>query len=256
MSNSYENDYISILLNINKRLRDQVEKLYALLKCKVEIDYSSNDKSRIKSVLSDLEIISSNLSLHMEEQASLIEVVKQIDNKHKELIKQNDLINHQVQSIESLSNDNLLLTNENVELKKNNSLLLSQIETMKNENITIKDENTKLIQELDKKKENELNSEDMLNKIEMLSKQLSGVEGKYKAKLVQKDIIISKLDEQLQTYENEIKEKELKLLQFENELNTIKKETIKSNEEIEEEEEEDEMNKYIKEYSPNRKKSI
>ena len=32
MSNSYENDYISILLNINKRLRDQVEKLYALLK--------------------------------------------------------------------------------------------------------------------------------------------------------------------------------------------------------------------------------
>ena len=140
MSNSYENDYISILLNINKRLRDQVEKLYALLKCKVEIDYSSNDKSRIKSVLSDLEIISSNLSLHMEEQASLIEVIKQIDNKHKELIKQNDLINHQVQSIESLSNDNLLLTNENVELKKNNSLLLSQIETMKNENITIKDE--------------------------------------------------------------------------------------------------------------------
>ena len=107
MSNSYENDYISILLNINKRLRDQVEKLYALLKCKVEIDYSSNDKSRIKSVLSDLEIISSNLSLHMEEQASLIEVIKQIDNKHKELIKQNDLINHQVQSIESLSNDNL-----------------------------------------------------------------------------------------------------------------------------------------------------
>ena len=95
-------------------------------------------------MLSDLEIISSNLSLHMDEQSSLIEVIKQID-----------LINHQAQSIESLSNDNLLLTNENVELKKNNSLLLSQIEAIKNENITIKEQNAKLIQELDKKKENE-----------------------------------------------------------------------------------------------------
>lgn len=35
-----ENEYIQMILNINKNLRDQLEKLYKLIRVKIKVDFS------------------------------------------------------------------------------------------------------------------------------------------------------------------------------------------------------------------------
>ena len=35
-----ENEYIQMILNINKILRDQLEKLYKLIRVKIKVDFS------------------------------------------------------------------------------------------------------------------------------------------------------------------------------------------------------------------------
>lgn len=215
----YENDYISNLLKINKSLRDQIEILYSLLRKKTKIDGGGQISNRIDALISELEIVHSNLSIEMKEQDNLIEVIKNVDKKFKAIQENNELMNQMKINFDKMTNDNINLVKDNGILKQQIQNILSQMELMKSENIKLVQENGILNIEISKRKENETINKEMINKIEMLSNNLTNVETKYKKKLSQKDLIINKIDEQLQKYEEEIRLKNIKLAQYEKVLN-------------------------------------
>lgn len=215
----YENDYISNLLKINKSLRDQIEILYSLLRKKIKIDGGGQISNRIDALISELEIVHSNLSIEMKEQDNLIEVIKNVDKKFKAIQENNELMNQMKINFDKMTNDNINLVKDNGILKQQIQNILSQMELMKSENIKLVQENGILNIEISKRKENETINKEMINKIEMLSNNLTNVETKYKKKLSQKDLIINKIDEQLQKYEEEIRLKNIKLAQYEKVLN-------------------------------------
>lgn len=232
----YENDYISNLLKINKSLRDQVEILYSLLRKKIKIDGEGQTSNRIDALISELEIVHSNLSIEMKEQNNLIEVIKNVDIKYKAIQENNELMNKMKLNFDKMTNDNINLVKDNGILKQQIQNIFSQMELLKSENNKLLQENGTLNMEISKRKENETINKEMINKIEMLSNNLSDIETKYKKKLNQKEFIINKIDEQLQKYEEEIKIKNIKLAQYEKVINEPedeeeeKKETIDNNE--------------------------
>lgn len=234
----YENDYISNLLKINKSLRDQIEILYSLLRKKIKIDGGGQTSNRIDALISELEIVHSNLSIEMKEQDNLIQVIKNVDIKHKAIQENNELMNQMKINFDKMTNDNINLVKDNGILKQQIQNICSQMELLKSENNKLVQENGALNMEISKRKENETINKEMINKIEKLSNNLTDVETKYKKKLNQKDFIINKIDEQLQKYEEEIRLKNIKIAQYEKVLNEPddneeeeeKKDTIDNNE--------------------------
>ena len=229
MIESYENDYITNLLNLNKSLRDQIENLYSLLKKKIKIDLHGNFNTKLENILHEMEIVHSNFCLQMQTQHDLVTAIKSVDLailKQKETNEQKRTINDLDNMVRTLKSEFDILRKENETLTAKVNEGNKHIDILKKENLKIIEENVQLKKENSQLKSNneEINCEEMMNNINVLSEQLENVENKYKKQLEQKDLIISKLDEHLQLYEKDIQDKNTQITQLTEMLNAASQE--------------------------------
>jgi hypothetical protein len=145
-----------------------------------------------------------NLQFYLREKDDKIMELENIIDGYS---KENMSLQERLQGF-SQNTHNLKMEFENklseIELFKNeNSELNKQIEEEKSKNRNL----VNLIKDLEKKKSNskvEAECNLLREEVEILSTKLKEIEGKYKNKLVKKDMIIKKLDEQLVEYEEKI----------------------------------------------------
>jgi len=66
-----EENYIEVLISINKNLRDQLEITYKLLKLKVR-EENSSAMSRLDNLLNEMEILKTSLTFSLQKHTEII----------------------------------------------------------------------------------------------------------------------------------------------------------------------------------------
>ena len=193
---NFEKEYILNITTINKNLREQIELLYKLMRKKLLIDNINNfnENNKLSDYISQLEIMISNLSIQMKNQEDLINILKDIEIKYKN-----------IKNFDNLKNNIELLNSENLKIKNNYDMAIKEnkktikilednkniIKELSNNNLQLLQENTTLKAQLQKKIKDHQNVEEILNKMENLSNKLKQVENKYNNQLKEKDLIIN-----------------------------------------------------------------
>ena len=188
---NFEKEYILNITTINKNLREQIELLYKLMRKKLLIDNINNfnENNKLSDYILQLEIMISNLSIQMKNQEDLINILKDIEIKYKN-----------IKNFDNLKNNIELLNSENLKIKNNYDMAIKEnkktikilednkniIKELSNNNLQLLQENTTLKAQLQKKIKDHQNVEEILNKMENLSNKLKQVENKYNHQL--KDI--------------------------------------------------------------------
>lgn len=208
----FSQEYLDNLLKLNKNLRDQTEILHKMLRKNlfIHLEEDENEYNKVMSVLNNFEIIQSNYSVLVQEHSTITNKIN--------LIYQTLPAKEQY---DNLVNNYKILLKENSNLKLKNKILFDENKKYEKELNNLSLENSKIIKENAQLKisKNQLSSnksecEKMLERINVLSQSLIDVERKCKKEITEKDLIISKLDEQLQHYELIISCKEEELYQL------------------------------------------
>lgn len=222
----YQHDLLSDLIQINKKLRVQVESYHKILSKTLRLN---NEKSLLKQ-FNNIE------SLYLSTESNLVNAVNSLNKKISiipQIIDLNSRINQRLKNLqeenEALTKNNYNLLKEKSEIDEKNQKLI----ILNNENLLIIKENEQrnknlvdLVNELEKKHKRfnfnhilsqdssstnkcknclELvNKEDIYNDLKEIKIKMEEKEKKYKSQLLKKDEIIQKLDSALLQYENKL----------------------------------------------------
>lgn len=222
----YQHDLLSDLIQINKKLRVQVESYHKILSKTLRLN---NDKSLLKQ-FNNIE------SLYLSTESNLVNAVNSLNKKISIIPQMIDLNSRINQRLKKLQEENEALTKNNYNLLKEKSEIEEKSQKLiilNNENLLIIKENEQrnknlvdLVNELEKKHKRFnfnhilsqdssstskcknckefVNKEDIYNDLKEIKIKMEEKEKKYKSQLLKKDEIIQKLDSALLQYENKL----------------------------------------------------